>query len=112
MRAPLFCLLVFLAACETFTVAPDPCPLTVTNGTSDSLWYVYVREAGAADWGQDVLDVDTLADGESVVVDVEGGTSSDVRGTWAGGETFTRYDVAQCDDGEELGLVLSLSDQD
>ncbi len=103
---------VLLSGCSVVFPAGEECTLTITNGTSDTLWRVWVRTTGTDDWGEDLLGSDTLADGEQLDVGVDGGEEVDVGGEWAGGESFTVESATSCVDGEDLGVIISLSDQD
>lgn len=113
MRAFLMLLALSLAGCSTFNIAGDDCSLSITNGTSATLWFLYIQDAGTDDWGLDVLDAERLEDGETYTTTVTVG-DYDVRGEWPSpdSETFTRLEAASCVDGEELGVTLSLTDED
>ncbi len=113
MRACLLFLAVSLAGCSAFTIEGDNCPATITNGTAGAIWFLYVRDSGAEDWGDDHLGAERLEDSETFELNVSPG-SYDVRGEWPspGSETFTKLDAFSCVDGEDVGTTFSLTDQD
>ena len=112
MRLFSLLLALSLSGCSAFTLTGEDCTLAITNGTSATLWFLYVRESGDA-WGDDVLEDGRLDDAATHTLTVPPG-DYDVQGEWPspGSETFTRLDAATCNDGDSLGLTLSLSDQD
>lgn len=111
MRLIALLIAVLLTGCSTVFPVED-CTLTITNGTSDTLWRVFVRTSGTDDWGEDLLGDETLPDGDQLDVVIDGGEEVDVSGDWAGGESFTLLSATTCADGEDLGVILDLSDQD
>ena len=102
-----------LAGCSSFNIVGDDCALSITNGTSATIWFLYVRDSATESWGTDLLEDARLEDSETYDTTVSPG-SYDVQAEWPspGSETFTRLDAATCTDGEDLGFTLSLSDQD
>ncbi len=109
----LLSLSLFLPGCSVFNVAGEDCTLSITNGTSATLWFLYVRSSDDAEWGDDVLEDARLEDAETHTVTLSPG-DYDVQAEWPspGSETFTILAAATCVDGDDLGLTLSLTDQD
>lgn len=113
MRALTFLFALSLTGCPALLGTFEDCSVDITNGTSGSIWFLHIRDAGGDDWGADVLDDQRLEDGETHTATLAPG-SYDVQAEWPspGSETFTRLDAITCVDGEEQGITLSLSDQD
>ncbi len=93
---------------------PLACDLTVTNGTSQTLSYVYERTSGTVSWGADRLGAGvTLARNASVTFSVEPMASSDrydLRGVDGDGDDYVAGAVNWCMDGEPLAYTLTDAD--
>jgi hypothetical protein len=113
MRAFLLLLALPLFGCSVFTVAGEDCTLEITNGTADTIWFLYVRDADTDEWGDDLLDSERLEDSETWSHTVSPGTY-DIQAEWPspGSEKFTILAAETCVDGEALGVTVSLTDQD
>jgi hypothetical protein len=71
---------LFLAACgsddNNGPANPEPSgqtTLRMTNGSSISAWYIYVRSCGASSWGTDRLGSAVLSPGESATLGLSAG---------------------------------------
>ena len=73
---------LFLAACGSddnsgpSNPTPEPGGATtfrMTNGSSISAWYIYVRSCGASSWGTDRLGSGVLSPGESATLQLSAG---------------------------------------
>ena len=71
---------LFLAACggddNNGPANPEPSSQTtfrMTNGSSISAWYIYVRSCGASSWGTDRLGSAVLSPGESATLGLAAG---------------------------------------
>jgi len=71
---------LFLGACggddNNGPVTPEPSGQTtfrMTNGSSISAWYIYVRSCGASSWGNDRLGSAVLSPGESATLGLSAG---------------------------------------
>ena len=69
--------------------------LKVTNNTGYDIYHLYVSEAASDEWGDDVLDVDVLEDGDVVKVNISGYSSPkfDVQAEDEDGDTYTIKNV-------------------
>lgn len=74
----------------------------VTNKTGFDIYHLYVSDVGSDEWGEDVLDVDVLEDGDTVQVDIKGYSNPkfDVQAEDEDGDTYTirninvnKYDI-------------------
>jgi len=71
---------LFLAACgsddNNGPTTPEPSGQTtfrMTNGSTISAWYIYVRSCGASSWGTDRLGSAVLSPGESATLGLAAG---------------------------------------
>ncbi len=69
----------------------------LVNGSSQYIHYIYVSPADDPNWGPDILEIDVLAPGESVLLDLEAGTW-DIKCVGSdGAETIMRDEVISKD---------------
>ncbi len=84
--------------------------LKVTNNTGYDIHHLYVSDVGSNEWGEDVLDVDILEDGDTVRVSISGYSNPkfDVQAEDEEGDTYTIRNINV----KKFDLVFSLDNID
>lgn len=84
--------------------------IKVTNKTGYDIYHLYVSDVGSDEWEEDVLDVDVLASGDTVTINLSGYTNPkfDVQAEDEDGDTYTVRNINV----KKYDIVFTLDDQD
>lgn len=84
--------------------------VNVTNNTGYHIYHLYISDVGDNSWGEDVLDIDILANGDTVRVDISGysNPSFDIRAVDEDGDTYTLSSINV----KKYDVVFTLDDVD
>lgn len=82
----------------------------VTNKTGFDIYHLYISDVGDNEWGEDILDVDVLENGNKVRVDITGykKPNFDIQAVDEDGDTYTLENVNV----KKYDVVFTLEDVD
>jgi len=106
-KIALACILFFLGTLSAYAAGMY---LNVTNNTGYAAYHLYVSDVGSDEWGEDVLDVDVLEDGETIRVNINGYSNPkfDVQLEDEEGDTYTLRNINV----KKYDLVFTLDNAD
>ncbi|MEN9785549.1 MAG: hypothetical protein RLZZ299_813 [Pseudomonadota bacterium] len=89
------------------------CTVDVTNATTSDVWYVYLRDSSAADWGDDLLGNNLIAPGahRTFTVTPNPDSSYDLRAEDFDGRFYEELAFGTCTSGETLPVTLDASNR-
>lgn len=98
VRLMLVSLFAFSLLCVSAAQAQDR-HVQVVNRTSHTMLRFYASNVSRPGWEEDILGLDTLVPGQSVLVDIDDGTGYchfDLKAVFSDGSATVRYNVDVC----------------
>lgn len=72
----------------------------IINATGYTITHFYASNSGQSDWQEDILGADVLANGASVMINIDDGSGAclyDFRARFSDGDTLERYRINVCE---------------